>query len=232
MATSSPASDYAELRVRSLLWRLPLVAVVLIGLIALKYLDGLLGREYANEAQTQAVQTDALLESFLRHRFALIHSERALIATARTQSERRERFSVLATQIMADAPDMFSLYLLDARGVVTQSLRRADEQLPQPQANHFDLPERAEALDRAREEQRPAVTRSISLVGGARGMLVYVPVIRGNQIIGYIGGGLAYQALFNDALASNATPRGRADESGDRSGGWSGFPFPAACPRA
>ena len=207
MATSSPASDYAELRVRSLLWRLPLVAVVLIGLIALKYLDGLLGREYANEAQTQAVQTDALLESFLRHRFALIHSERALIATARTQSERRERFSVLATQIMADAPDMFSLYLLDARGVVTQSLRRADEQLPQPQANHFDLPERAEALDRAREEQRPAVTRSISLVGGARGMLVYVPVIRGNQIIGYIGGGLAYQALFNDALAGQLQGR-------------------------
>src|SRR5688500_8075265 len=151
MATSSPASDYAELRVRSLLWRLPLVAVMLIGLIALKYLDGLLGREYANEAQTQAVQTDALLESFLRHRFALIHSERALIATARTQSERRERFAVLAAQIMADAPDMFSLYLLDPSGVVTQSLRRADEQLPQPQANHFELPERAEALDRARE---------------------------------------------------------------------------------
>ena len=201
MAKSSPASDYAELRVRSLLWRLPLVAVVLIGLIALKYLDGLLGREYANEAQTQAVQTDALLESFLRHRFALIHSERALIATARTQGERRERFAVLANQIMADAPDMFSLYLLDPNGAVTESVRRSDEQLPFPRANHFELPERAEALDRARAEQRPAVTRSLPLVGGARGMLVYVPVIRGEQIIGYIGGGLAYQALFNDALA-------------------------------
>ena len=201
MVQSSPASDYAELRVRSLLWRLPLVAVVLIGLIALKYLDGLLGREYASEAQSQALQTDALLESFLRHRFALIHSERALIATARTRDERRERFGVLASQIMADAPDMFSLYLLDANGTVTDAVRRADEQLAFPRGNHFDVPERAEALQRARAEERAAVTRSIALVGGARGMLVYVPVIRGQQIIGYIGGGLAYQALFNDALA-------------------------------
>src|SRR5919107_2388019 len=125
MAQSSPASDYAELRVRSLLWRLPLVAVVLIGLIALKYLDGLLEREYANEAQTQAVQTDALLESFLRHRFALIHSERALIATARTRAESRERFATLADQILADAPDLLSLYLLDSAGVVTEAYRRA-----------------------------------------------------------------------------------------------------------
>jgi signal transduction histidine kinase len=201
MAQSSPASDYAELRVRSLLWRLPLVAVVLIGLIALKYLDGLLEREYANEAQTQAVQTDALLESFLRHRFALIHSERALIATARTRTESRERFAVLADQIMADAPDMFSLYLLDANGSVTDAVRRETEQLPSPRGNHFDLPERAEALDRARAEQRPAVTRSVTLLGGAKGMLVYVPVVRDARVVGYIGGGLAYQALFNDALA-------------------------------
>jgi signal transduction histidine kinase len=201
MAQSSSASDYAELRVRSVLWRLPLVAVVLVGLIALKYLDGLLEREYANEAQTQAVQTDALLESFLRHRFALIHSERALIATARSRAEQRERFAVLANQIMADAPDMFSLYLLDSTGAVTESVRRTDEQLPASRTNHFELPERAEALDRAHAERRPAVTRSIALVDGSRGMLVYAPVIRGRAIIGYIGGGLAYQALFNDALA-------------------------------
>ncbi len=218
MAQSSPASDYAELRVRSLLWRLPLVAVVLIGLIALRYLDRLLEREYANEAQTQAVQTDALLESFLRHRFALIHSERALIATASTRSESRERFAILAEQIMADAPDMFSLYLLDADGVVTDAVRRGGEQLQSPRANHFDLPERAEALDRARAERRPAVTRSITLLGGARGMLVYVPVIRDRRIVGYIGGGLAYQALFNDALAGQLQGRFAyriSDASGD-----------------
>src|SRR5688500_1053126 len=170
MATSSPASDYAELRVRSLLWRLPLVAVVLIGLISLKYLDGLLKREYANEAQTQAVQTDALLESFLRHRFALIHSERALIATATTRAESRERVGILANQIMADAPDMFSLYLLDASGAVTDAVRREGDLLQSPRTNHFDIPERAEALNRARAERRPAVTRTITLVGGAKGM--------------------------------------------------------------
>jgi len=201
-----------------LLWRLPLVAVVLIGLIALKYLDGLLEREYAGEAQTQAVQTDALLESFLRHRFALIHSERALIATARTRAERRERFAVLADQIMADAPDIFALYLLDSTGVVTDAARRVNDQLPFSQANHFELPDRAEALERARSERSPTVTRSVALVGGARGMLVYVPVIRERKIIGYIGGGLAYQALFNDALAGQLQGR-FAYRISDASGG-------------
>jgi signal transduction histidine kinase len=80
-------------------------------------------------------------------------------------------------------------------------VRRETEQLPSPRGNHFDLPERAEALDRARAEQRPAVTRSVTLLGGAKGMLVYVPVVRDARVVGYIGGGLAYQALFNDALA-------------------------------
>ena len=201
MAQSSPASDYAELRVRSLIWRLPLVAVVLIGLLALRYLDDLLTREYTNEANTQAVQTDALLESFLRHRFALIHSERALIATARSARESRERFATLADQILADAPDMFSLYLLDSSGAVLDAFRRSPEQLPRASANHMEQPERAEALRRARRERRAAVTGSISLVNGARGMLVYIPVIRGSRVTGFIGGAFAYQALFNDALA-------------------------------
>ena len=201
MAQSSPASDYAELRVRSLIWRLPLVGVVLIGLLALRYLDGLLTREYKNEANTQAVQTDALLESFLRHRFALIHSERALIATARTARESRDRFATLADQILMDAPDMFSLYLLDSSGVVTSAFRRSPDQLPVPTGNHMDRPERAEALRRAKRDRRPAVTGSIALVNGARGMLVYIPIVRGSRVTGYIGGAFAYQALFNDALA-------------------------------
>lgn len=201
MAQSSPASDYAELRVRSLIWRLPLVVVVLIGVLALRYLDGLLTREYANEAQTQAVQTDALLEGFLRHRFALINSERALIATARTQRESRDRFATLADQILVDAPDMFSLYLLDSTGVVTDVFRRGAEQLPGAVGNHMLRPERAEALRRARRERRPAVTASLSLTNGARGMLVYIPVIRNGRVWGFIGGAFAYQALFNDALA-------------------------------
>src|SRR5688500_2715232 len=149
MAQSSPASDYAELRVRSLLWRLPLVAVVLIGLLVLRHLDGLLVREYANEAHTQAVQTDALLESFLRHRFALIEGERALIANARTTRESRARFATLADQIMADAPDMFSLYLLDSTGLVTDVFRRSEEQLPGATGSHMARPERAEAIGRA-----------------------------------------------------------------------------------
>jgi signal transduction histidine kinase len=201
MSQSSPAKDYADLRVRPLLWRIPLVAVVVIGLACLTYLDGLLVRESVNEAETQAVQTDALLESFLRHRFALIHNERALIAPARTSRESRERFEILAAQILEDAPDVVGLYLLDSTGAVINAFQRDGDQLPAATGNHFRVSERAEALYMARNQRRPAVTRSVAMASGARGMIVYVPVIRGTRIIGYIGGAFAYQALFNDALA-------------------------------
>jgi signal transduction histidine kinase len=198
---AAASRGHSEFGVKWLLWRLPLVAVVLVGLGALRYLDRVLVREYMNEAQTQALQTDALLESFMRQRFSVMHSERALIAAARSRTESRERFMILADQILAESPDMFALYLLDASGVVTDVRRRSEEQLPQAVGNHFDHPERAEALDRARAEQRPAMTRSVSLLNGARGMLVYIPVVRGTRVAGYIGGAFAYQPLFNDALA-------------------------------
>ena len=201
MSQSSPAKDYADLRVRPLLWRIPLLAVVAIGLTCLTYLDGLLVRESVNEATTQAVQTDALLESFLRHRFALIHNERALVAPARSTRESRERFEILAAQILEDASDVVGLYLLDSTGAVTEAFQRDGERLPAATGNHFRVPERADALFMARNQRRPAVTRSVAMSSGARGMIVYVPVVRATRVVGYIGGAFAYQALFNDALA-------------------------------
>ena len=207
MARSTLASDFADLRVRPILWRLPLFAVVLIGLLVLTYLDRLLVKDYSNEAQMQAVQTDALLESFLRHRFALLHNERALIATARTSRESRERFGVLADQIVSDAPDMFSLYFLDAAGGVVESFRRGSDSLSPSMRNHLASPERAEAIYRARETRELAVTRSVPLAPGGRGMVAYLPVLRGNVVIGYIGGAFAYQTLFNDALAGQLQGR-------------------------
>jgi signal transduction histidine kinase len=208
MTRSSLSRDFADPRVRPILWRLPLFAVVLTGLLVLNYLDRLLVRDFANEARTQAVQTDALLESFLRHRFALIQNERALSATARTQRESRERFAVLADEIIGDAPDMFSLYLLDSSGAVLQTFRRdGDEQLPAPRGNHLRLPDRAEAIHRARETRAIAVTRSLSLAGGGRGMVAYIPIIRRDTVVGYVGGAFAYQTLFNDALAGQLQGR-------------------------
>jgi signal transduction histidine kinase len=200
MNTRGAEKRIAEFAGQPLLWRLPLLVLLLVGMGSLHYLDTLLRREYATEATTQAVQTDALLESFIRHRVSLLNVERALIATAETPRESRDRFSVLGREMLVDAPDLFAIYLLDATGAVIDIVRRPSDQIAAVD-NHFSIPDRAVALSQAREEQRPVATRSLVLLSGGRGMLIYTPVMRGNSITGFIGGAFAYQALFNDALA-------------------------------
>ena len=200
--TPSLVSDFGDVRARPILWRLPLFAVVLAGLLALNYLDRLLVRDYTNEARTQAVQTDALLESFLRHRFALLNNERALLATARTWRDRRDRFVTLGGQIVTDAPDIVSLDLADANGAVVETVRRAGSRRPPPADERLDTPERVEAIHRARETRALAVTRTVSLADGGSGIIAYVPVTgTTGGVVGVIGATLAYRTLFSDALA-------------------------------
>ena len=55
-------------RVGSLVWRLPLLLWLVVGLACLLYFDAVLRREYRSAAGTQAVQTDALVTNVVRHR--------------------------------------------------------------------------------------------------------------------------------------------------------------------
>ena len=187
---------------RRLAWRLPLLGLLLVGVIALRQVDLLLRREYMKEATTQAVQTDALLESFVKQRIALLNGLRAMIASAPTSQEAETRFTVLGRGIAADAPEMVSLYLLDSSGRVTARLHRSDAELVLGGANHGAYATRAAALETARETRDAAVTRTVELVDGSRGMLIYVPIEKqGRQPGGFIGASFAYRSLFYDALA-------------------------------
>lgn len=187
---------------RRLAWRLPLLGLLLVGIIALRQVDLLLRREYMKEAATQAVQTDALLESFVKQRIALLNGLRAMIASAPTAREAETRFSVLGRGIAADAPEMVSLYLLDSTGRVIARLHRSDAELVLGGSNHGAYPTRAAALGIARETGHAAVTRTVELVDGSRGMLIYVPIDdQGRQAGGFIGASFAYRSLFYDALA-------------------------------
>ena len=79
VGTGSTAGDP---RLRPMTWRLPLVVMLIVGALTLRHVDEILKREYRNEASTQAVQTDALLESFVKQRVALLGGLRAIVATS------------------------------------------------------------------------------------------------------------------------------------------------------
>ena len=111
---------------RPLFWRLPLLALLAIGLITVVYVDRVLQRDYQKEASTQAVQTDALLESFVTHRLFAIGTLRALLADSPSGREQRDRFAIFSREIVENAPDLESIALLDAFGVERETYRRGD----------------------------------------------------------------------------------------------------------
>ena len=189
-------------RLRPITWRLPLVVMLIVGALTLRHVDGILQREYQTEAGTQAVQTDALLESFVKQRVALLGGLRGFVATTPASRDAEEGFERLSAEVLRDAPDLLAIYLLDSTGTARHTFRRDERgDVANRHRNHFAFANRARALLRANRSRSAALTSTVQLADGTRGMIAYTPVIRGERIIGYVGASLAYGPLFNDALA-------------------------------
>jgi len=188
---------------RPLFWRLPLLALLAIGLVTVVYVDRVLQRDYQKEASTQAVQTDALLESFVTHRLFAIGTLRALLADSPSEREQRDRFAIFSREIVENAPDLESIALLDPFGVERETYRRSGgvTVARDGRGQHVRVPQRAGALARARAEARMTLSGTLRLDDGRPGMIGYLPIERNDRVIGFLAAGIPYQALFDDALA-------------------------------
>ena len=196
-------------------WRFLLALVVVGGIALLHRIDALLTREYEREAMAQAIQGDALIEGFIRQRVQLLSTLAALTGSAHGARDESERFDVLADEIRREMPDIATVYLLDARGGVRAA--RGEEALPEPGVAHRAFPLRAPAMRQAAQEHAPAATAPLRLANGRPGTLLYVPIMSGDRLTGYVAAAFAYERLFTRALAGQL--RGRfpyrvADEGG------------------
>ena len=194
-----PAMPEIGRHMRPLLWRLPLVVFLVVGIATLIYVDRIFRRDYRKEAATQAVQTDALVESFLRHRLFVLGTLRELVGSAGESAEQQQRFAIFSREILRGAPDLETIALLDASGLTREVFRR--DRRPVGVDAHRNSVRRLTALERARGARQLAVSGTVRLDDGRTGMVAYVPVVRGERVVGFVAGGITYQALFNDALA-------------------------------
>jgi signal transduction histidine kinase len=201
MAEPSAIDSSRDLRTRPRLWRLPLVAFVVFGLAFLQQLDRLVVREYRTEAVTQAVQTDALLESFFRQRIATLHSLAALVGSAPSRREAGERFRLLTREIAASSPDVLWLYLLDGTGVVRDVYPQAGDAPLIASSDHLRSTEQSRSLERAAASRRTSTTGTLRYASGGSGILAYEPIVRADTLAGYVGAAFVYRTLFNNALA-------------------------------
>ena len=186
------------------LWRLPLVAFLLAGLVCLKYLDGRLSSDYRRSAGDLAVQGDALIETAVANQAASLHALQQMIAAAPSPAERRARLSAFGRTMLASRPEMLRVMRLDDAGNVREALpaqNAADDDVASE--NHFLIAETRAALDRARETMAPAVTRLLVLRHDTLGFVMYDPVVVHGQPAGYVGLAIAYAPLLRTLL----TPR-------------------------
>ncbi|GAC1481641.1 MAG: hypothetical protein NVS1B4_26740 [Gemmatimonadaceae bacterium] len=186
--------------------------IVVGGLALLQRVDGVLEREYAREAAVQAAQAQALIESFIARRVGLLTTLQSLVATARDARERQSRFGVFGRAVVGSEPDISSIYLLDADGGVRDAVRRQESGEPRRPGEHLRLP-----TGPWRSAWGGAVAGTVRLPDGGRGLVAYVPLRSDDRVVGFVAGTLAYQSLFDEALAGQL--RGHfayriADETG------------------
>ena len=186
-------------------WRLLLAIIVVSGIALLQRIDALLQRDYGREAMAQAVQADALIEGAVWQRAQILTALAALAGSAHGERDKTERFEVLASEIRHDMPDIATVYLLDAQGGVR--LARGEDVLPGGRLAHRAFPLRAPAMRQAAEQHGIAATAPLTLADGRPGTLMYVPIMEGSRLTGYVAGAFAYERLFTRALAGQL--RGR-----------------------
>jgi signal transduction histidine kinase len=183
------------------LWQLPLAAFLGLGLAGLLFVDRVLQRQYRQQATTQAVQAEALLESFIRQRISMLHGVRAIVESARSVAAMDSRFGEVARQVFGDSPDLREILLVDARGTVRASYPAGAEWQVRERLEPAVAPQQARALEAARSARRTAITSTIESAAGWRGVVIFDPVLRRDTLVGFVGGSFAYQAIFSDALA-------------------------------
>ncbi len=189
---------------QSLLWRLPLVAFLLLGLVCLKYLDGRLSGDYRRSAVDLAVQADALIETAIANQAASLHALEQMIAAAPSSAERRARLSAFGRTLLASRPEILRVMRLDEAGNVREALPgQAANDDDVASENHFLVAETRSALDRARETLAPAVTGLLVLRHDTLGFVIYDPVVARGRVTSYVGLSIAYAPLLRTLL----TPR-------------------------
>ena len=211
-------------RLRAHIWRLPLVAVILVGLLSLRHLDHVLRREYRSGALAQAAQGEALLEGVVQRRVAALHNLTVLLAGARSPDDRAARFALLAPAVRATAPDLTRLFLLDDDGAMRDVFPR---QAPAQSAPTLPDSALAATLAEARTTHLPMISGTAPVNRGAPGILVVDPVLRGARVVGYVVGTLPHGETLGGttavALAGNFAYR-VVDDSGRTIGAGGAFP--------
>jgi signal transduction histidine kinase len=196
-------------RRRPLLWRLPLLAFLVAGVICLKYLDSRLSSDHRKSAADLAVQSDALIEKAVANHAASLHALELLLAGSPTPSDQRARLVAFGRAVTDASPEVLGIMRLDAQGEVRDAV-------PQPGSqddgdltrdNHLLVAETREAMSRALATGKPAVTGVIVLRHDTLGFVIYKALVVRGRLTGYVAASVAYAPLLRSLLTQRLQGR-------------------------
>jgi signal transduction histidine kinase len=186
-----------------LLWRLPLLVFVVIGLVGIGSVDALLRRDVEREAERHAEQVQTLLGARMRDRASYLHALTLSLAALGEGPARAPSFLPLARELHAAAPEVVSVALIDTLGRVRDRLTRESAAHPMaPETTDATSLERAIAIATAVRKRGLAVTTTVTLRDGGSGVVVYDPIIVRGRVIGLVGTGLSHERLFTGTVAA------------------------------
>ena len=189
---------------RPLLWRLPLVVFVLVGLAGIASIDALLRRDVDREAERHAEQAQALLATRLRDRASYLHALTLSLGALGEGPARAPSFRRLARELHTSAPEVVSITLVDTLGAVRERLHRDQAKPPSapPRAEEPHSLERAIAIATAVRQQRLTITPTVALPDGGSGIVMYDPIVARGRVVGLVGTDLSHDRLFKGAVAA------------------------------
>ena len=202
--SSARRSPLRDPMARPLLWRLPLVVFVIIGVVGIASIDALLRRDVDREAERHAEQVQALLGARLRDRASYLHALALSLGALGEGPARAPSFLPLARELHAAAPEVVSISLVDTLGGIRERLLRdaAGSQAATPGAEEPQSLERAIAIATAVRQQRLAITPTITLRHGGSGFMMYDPIVIRGRVIGLVGTGVSHDRLFRGTVAA------------------------------
>jgi signal transduction histidine kinase len=202
--SSARRSPLRDPMARPLLWRLPLVVFVLVGIVGIASIDALLRRDVDREAERHAEQVQALLGARLRDRASYLHALTLSLAALGEGADRSPSFLRLARELHEAAPEVVSISLVDTLGVVRDRLLRdqASRRAPVTQAEEPQSLERAIAVATAVRQQRLTMTPTVTLRDGSSGIVIYDPIVARGRVVGLVGTGVSHDRLFKGTVAA------------------------------
>jgi signal transduction histidine kinase len=182
------------------IFSISLGAVLLLFLAGLLVADRTLANAARSQAEADASEVAALLESFVGTRTLNLRSFRGLFASARPVTQ--AQLATLASELASPATGMQRVWVADSTGRVVYDtvLLTAPDVRSAPG-------EDAALIERARQAGRAQLGRPQGRYPANRSLALVEPLILGNRVVGFAGGRLLASALPLDMRSEHRATR-------------------------